>query len=277
MAKGRRTTKKGKSLARPGSQSVRSLRKKATAQKFGRHALPLLIGAVLIAGITFLVMKGYETAIESDFFAVRNIDIRGVDRAPADDIRKIVASNTEKTGVWRADLPALREKIEKLPFVKTVAVSMSLPSGIRVNVLERVPVAIVRLNGGDVLADSDGVILAPVTRPEPNLPFVMRGWDETKSEKAPADNIQRIKLYKKMLDEWRDLGLAILVKEVNLSDMREPHAMIMEAGRPITVTLAKDNLVKSLKLALDAVAGKGERVKAVNAAGVSPVLEYVGN
>lgn len=279
MAKAKRTTNKRKTTARSGSQSVRSLRKQANARKFGRFAVPAVICAVLLAGIAFLGLKGYETAVESDFFAVRAdaIDVRGVDRASAEDIRKIVTANTEKTGVWRADLPAIREKIEKLPFVKTAAVSMALPSGIRVNVLERVPTAIVRLGTGDVLADNEGVILAAVNKPEPNLPFAMRGWDQTKTEKALADNQLRIKLYRKMLDEWRDLGLAAQVKEVNLSDLREPHAMIVDSGRPISVTLARDNLAKGLKSALDAVAGKGERVKSVNAIGISPVLEYLGN
>jgi hypothetical protein len=109
------------------------------------------------------------------------------------------------------------------------------------------------------------------------MPFIMRGWDEAKTEKAPADNIQRIKLYKKMLDEWRDFGLSERVKEVNLADLRDPQAVIVDSGKPVYVMLAKDNLAKSLKSAMEAVAGKGEKIKGVNAAGISPVLDYIGN
>lgn len=276
-SKAKRSTAKRRSTARTKSQSVRSMRREAAAHRLGRFVVPLIIAVCLFGGIVFFGLMGYKTATASDFFAVKTVDIRGVDRAPADDIRKIVATNTEKTGVWLADLPAIREKIEKLPFVKTAAVSMQLPAGIRVNVLERVPAAVVRLNAGDFLVDGEGVILAAATKPEPTMPFEMRGWDEAKTEKAPAENIQRIKLYKKMLDEWRDLGLSERVKEVNLADLRDPQAVIVDSGKPIYVTLAKDNLAKSLKSAMEAVAGKGEKLKGVNAAGVSPVLEYIGN
>jgi len=235
-----------------------------------------MISLCLLGGIGFIAAMGYRSVTASDFFGVRAVDVRGAERAPVDDIRRIVTANTEKTGVWHADLPAIREKIEKLPFVKTASVSMSLPAGIRVNVIERVPQAVVRLGGGDFLVDGEGVVLAKVTKPEETMPFVIRGWDESKNEKAGPDNLARLKLYRKMLDEWRGVGVADRVKEVNLTDMRDPAAVIEDSGRQIAVTVAKDNLGKSLKSAIEAVAGKGEKVKSVNAGGVYPVLEYMG-
>lgn len=279
MAKAKKSTLKRKRTASTltKSQSVRGMRRSAATEKLGRFAMPLVISMCLLAGIVFLTFMGYQTATASYFFGVRTVDIRGVERAPQEDIRRIVTSNTEKSGVWRADLPVIREKIEKLPFVKSAAVSMSLPAGIRVNVIERVPQAIVRMGGGDYLVDSEGVVLAPAAKTEASLPFVMRGWDETKSAKAPADNLARIKLYKKMLDEWSGAGIADRVKEIDIGDLRDPSAVIEDSGRPIMVTLARDDLAKSLRSAIEAVAGKGSKVKAVNAGGVYPIIEYMGN
>lgn len=278
MAKAKKTTTKRKraTATRAKSQSVRRLRRNAASQQFGRFFLPLVISVGLLAGIIFMGAMGYRTATASDFFGVRTVDVRGTDRASLDDIKRIVSSNTEKTGVWHADLPAIREKIEKLPFVKSAAVSMAMPSGIRVNVVERVPQAIVKLAGGDFLVDGEGVVLAPASKHEESMPFVIRGWDESKSEKAGPDNLARLKLYRKMLDEWRSVGIADRVKEVNLADMRDPAAVVEDSGRQIAITVAKDNLAKSLKSAIEAVAGKGEKVKSVNAGGVYPVLEYMG-
>ena len=96
-----------------------------------------------------------------------------------------------------------------------------------------------------------------------------------KDEKAGPENLVRLKVYKKMLDEWKQFDLASRVKEVNLSNPREPIAVVEDSGRPITVTLAKDNLGKSLKTAIEAVSGKGAKVKSVDAAGVSPVIQYL--
>lgn len=250
--------------------------RRGTASDYSRFVMPLLIGVILLAGIGFFGLMGYRTAIASEFFNVRRVEVRGNDRVNVEDVKRIVTANTEKTGVWRADLSEIREKVEKLSFVKTASVSMVLPVGIRVNIIERVPAAVVKLSYGDSLVDVEGNVLVPVTKAEPAFPFIMRGWDETKTEKAMTDNLARLKLYKKMLDEWKDYGLAERVKEVDLKDIKDPHASIEDSGRTIAVLLAKDKLGTSLKSAIESVAGKGERVKSVNAIGVSPVLEYLG-
>ncbi len=278
MAKAKKSTVKRTrtTSARKRSTSLSASRRRAASRDYGRFALPFLIGVALLVGIGFLGLMGYRTAIASDFFNVTRIDVRGTERVSVDDVKRIVAANTEKTGVWRSDLFEIREKVEKLPFVKTAAVSMVLPYGLRVNVTERVPVAVVKLSQGEFLVDGEGVVLNPVAKAEPNMPFVMRGWDETKNEKSVTDNAARLKLYKRMLDEWREFGVSDRVKEVNLTDLRDPNATIEESGRSISVSLAKDNLGKGLKSAVEAVAGKGEKVRAVNSAGVYPIIEYLG-
>ena len=277
MAKAKKSTAKRTraSSARKRSTSLTTSRRRSASSDYGRFALPLLIGVVLLIGIGFFGVIGYRTAIASEFFNVKRVDVRGTERVNSDDIRRIVSANTEKTGVWRSDLSEIREKIEKLPFVKTAAVSMILPYGVRVNIVERVPAAVAKLSYGEFMIDGEGVVLAPVTKTEASMPFLLRGWDETKTEKAVTDNLLRLKLYKKMLDEWREYGIAERVKEVNLTDIKDPNAMIEESGRSIAVTLAKDNLGKSLKSAVEAVAGKGDKIRAVNAGGIYPIIEYL--
>ena len=218
---------------------------------------------------------GFRTATASGFFGVKSIDVRGTDRTSADDIRRIVAASVEKPGVWNADLSDVRAKVEKFPFVKSAAVSMVLPAGIRVNVTERVPVAIVHLSSGNFLIDGEGTVLTAATANDKDFPFVLHGWDEAKTEKAVPENLARLKVYRKMLDEWKQFDLASRVKEVNLANPREPIAVVEDSGRSITVTLAKDNLGKGLRTAIEAVNGKGAKIKSVDAGGIYPVLQYL--
>lgn len=274
--------KRKKSSARARSASVKLKRSassryrgKATSRAFGRFVLPLVTTGVLLSCSVLLALSGYKTATASDFFGLRNIEISGNERTSAEDIRRIVAASVEKPGVWNADLADIRARIEKFPFVKAAAVSRVLPAGIRVNVTERVPVAIVHLSSGDFLVDGDAMILAAAKADEKNFPFVLRGWDEAKTEKAVPDNLARLRLYRKMLDEWQQFDLSARVKEVNLSNPREPVAVVEDSGREIAVGLAKDNLGRSLKTALEAVTGKGARVKSVDAAGVYPIIQYL--
>ena len=275
--------KKKKITAKPRASSVKTRGRasssrvsgRAVSRSFGRFGLPLLICCVLIAGLVILGFLGYRTATESDFFKVRSIDIRGNDKTPADDIRRIVASEVEKSGVWNADLANIRVKIEKFPYVKAASVSRMLPAGIRVDVTERIPAAVVHLRSGDFLIDADGVILASAVGNEKDFPFALYGWDEAKTEKAPTDNIARLKLYKKMLDEWKQFDLATRVSRVDLSDLKEPTAIVEDSGRPISIFLAKDSLGKSLKTGIEAVSGKGAKVRSVNTGSGYPVIQYL--
>ena len=277
MAKKKKTPARSRAVTGSKRRSSTSTRvsRKSVSSSFGRFGLPLLISAVLIAALAGVGLTFYRTATDSIFFKVRSIDIRGTERTPSDDIRRIVASEVEKPGVWNADLSDIRAKIEKFPFVKSAAVSRMLPSGIRVDVVERVPQAIVHLRSGDFLIDGEGAILGSGTVNEKDFPFILYGWDEAKTEKAPADNLARLKLYKKMLDEWKQFDLASRVKQVDLSDIKEPTAVVEDSGRSIAILLAKDSLGKSLKTAIEAVSGKGGRVKSVNAGGVYPVIQYL--
>ena len=274
-------TKKKKTTAKPKAASAKPRRSassrvagKSVSQSFGRFGLPLLLCVVLIAGLAVMVALGYQTATESEFFKVRSIDIRGNDKTPAEDIRRIVASEVEKPGVWNADLADIKLKIEKFPFVKSAAVSRRLPAGIRVDVVERVPAAIVHLKAGDFLIDGEGAILTAAGN-EKEFPIALYGWDEAKTEKAPTENAARLKLYKKMLDEWKQFDLVSRVKQVDLSDLKEPTAIIEDSGRPIAIMLAKDSLGKSLKTGIEAVAGKGAKVKSVNTGSGYPVIQYL--
>ena len=257
-----------------GRSAASRSRGKTASRALGRFALPLIVSCVLLGCAAFLGISGYKTATASDFFGLRNIEIRGNERTVPDDIRRIVAASVERSGVWNADLSDIRTKIEKFPFVKSAAVSRLLPAGIRINLTERIPAAVVHLSSGNYLIDGEGTILTAVKGDEKDFPIILHGWDEAKTERAVPDNLARLKLYKKMLDECRQFDLVSRVKEVNLSNPREPVAVVVDSGREIAVALAKDNLGKSLKRALEAVSGKGAKVKSVDAGGVYPIIQY---
>jgi hypothetical protein len=177
--------------------------------------------------------------------------------------------------VWNADLADIRAKVEKFPFVKAASVSRVLPASIRVNVTERLPAAIVHLSSGDYLMDAEGAILSAATANDKDIPFVLYGWDESKTEKAMPDNLARLKLYRKMVEEWKQFDLASHVRQVNVANVREPVAVIEDSGRTIPVALGRENIGKSLKMAVEAVSGKGAKIKSVDAGGLYPVLQYL--
>ncbi|MBK6591015.1 MAG: FtsQ-type POTRA domain-containing protein [Acidobacteria bacterium] len=270
--------KKKKTVSRSRASSVRvkgSRSRSGNTPRLGKYVLPLILLSLLAGGLIFMGFSGFQSATASSFFSLRSVEIRGVERTPKDDIAKLVTSSVEKPGVWNADLADLKAKIEKFPFVKSASVSRNLPTGIRVNVIERVPAAVVKLSSGNFLVDTEGVVLVPVKASEKDFPIVLHGWDEAKTEKAGPDNLARLKIYKKMLDESKQFDVTARVKEFNLANLREPVAVVEDSGRTINVSLARDSLGKSLKTAIEALTGKGTRIKSVDSGGVHPIIQYL--
>jgi cell division septal protein FtsQ len=274
MAK-KKVTTKGKSKRPTRGRKAEPRVRQSGPSRFGQYFLPGLISLVILACLIGLITLGYQTVTASEFFAVRRVDVTGVSRASAEDVRRIVSGQAEKTGVWNSDLAELRQRIEKLPFVKNAAVSRVLPNGMKVVITERIPIGVVKVVNGSFLIDADGEMLAPPKDQDAGL-ITIYGWDESKTERASRDNAARLKLFQKMIGDWSEFGLAKRVKDVNLTDLQEPQATIEDSGSRIAITLAREDLSKSLRSALEAVAGKGDRVRSVNAAGVYPVLEYIG-
>ncbi len=215
---------------------------------------------------------GYQTVTASDFFNVSSVEVTGAERASSADLKRIVEMQAEKSGVWNADLPLIKERLEKVQFVRSAAVSRVLPNGIRIHVSERVPQAVVQTSQGKMLVDADGSIIAPAREKEATLPFTITGWNEVKSESAGKENLERVKMYQKMLSEWGEFSLSARVLSVNMEDMREPRALIEDSGTVVSITLVRDKFGDSLKRGINAIVGKGEMFEAVNLVGQNMIL-----
>ena len=236
--------------------------------------MPFVFVVGILFCLGFLMFMGYRTVTASAFFDVKKIDIRGAGRVSKDDIEKIVSRQTEKSGVWNADLMTIRDDIEKITQVKSAAVSRVLPDGLRVNLIEREPRAIVRLERGDLWADDGAVLFDLVGKNDARPPFVMTGWDESKTDKAAKDNQERVKIYLKMLDEWQNFELAKRVSVVNLSNLQAPKATVQDSGETVTLELARENFGKRLQKSLEIIAGKGKEIESVNLNGQKEILGF---
>jgi cell division septal protein FtsQ len=261
-----------KPRARRKTTTVSSRRTKKTAGNFVNFFVPLFFILCIMFCIGFLGFMGYRTVTASSFFDVKQIEVKGTSKVSREDIERIVRIESEKNGVWNADLQKIREQIENTPFVKTATVSRILPDGIRVNITERKPTAIARIDGGDFWVDGDGVVLVLIGKEETRPPFFIQGWNRDKSEKAQTENKERVKIYLDMLNEWQEYDLAKRVKAVDLTSIKEPFAITEDSGEKVAIELESGNLAKRLKDGIKAIAGKGSNYQAVNIEGQNMVL-----
>ena len=269
------TRKKTKTLAPKAARRSKTPRRSAdfaATERVRGFFLPLFLSACILACLSALGFLGYRTVTASDFFGVAHVKVARIERASRSDIERVVSTQAEKSGVWNADLAEIKARLEKLTFVRSASVSRALPGELRVSILEQVPVAVVKASTGLVLVNEEGTILAPAENTEPSMPFALVGWDETKSEKAARDNVQRIKLYRKMVTEWREFDLSSRVSMVDLADMHDPRVITEDSGLPVSIADGQDSFAEHLKKGIGAIVGKGATFEGVDLSGANMIL-----
>jgi cell division septal protein FtsQ len=241
---------------RSGSAAQRPVRRDSGASVVGRlrqliNYVPAILKVGLVLTIGVLVFLGYRAAASASFFQVKNIQTRGVSRASNESIISAVRSDLSETGVWRADLEALSDHLEQLPWVRTAIVTRVLPDGIRIRITEREPKVVVRTSGGRLLwVDEDAVVLSEML-PSDHMPtFFLRGWNEEESTTVRAENKERVHRFLQLQNDCDELGLSERVSEVNLLDVGDVRAQLSGDDSQIEVRLGAQDLGQRLKKAL---------------------------
>jgi cell division protein FtsQ len=156
--------------------------------------------------------------------------------------------------VWKADLNALNERLEHLPWVRNAVVSRVLPDGIRVRIAERVPRAVVRTMGGRFRwIDEDAVLLGEMLPTDQIPAFFLRGLNEDESETAREENRERVQKFLELQSAWDAAGLSERVSEVNVMDIRDTRVQLAGDNSQIEVRLGSKDQAERLRGALNAL------------------------
>ncbi|MEP6924151.1 MAG: FtsQ-type POTRA domain-containing protein [Pyrinomonadaceae bacterium] len=262
---------------RPAARRVKS--KSSTFERVLRENLHWIVlsAAAIVVGV--LLFVGYQKVIASSIFEVRQIDILGTNHTDNKNIEETVRNLTGKTGVWNSDVVTIQKAIEKLSWIKTASVSRVLPDRLRIRVSEREPKAIVRLDSGaKVWVDDEARILGEVKSDE-NSSFVMTGWNEAKDGEATKKNQERVRLYLRILDEFRKAEIAARVAAIDLSVLQDIEATVNQNGVIKPVKLGNQDFAERLKPALTLLEtlesnGALETVEKIIAYDRTPVVGY---
>jgi cell division septal protein FtsQ len=144
----------------------------------GRRALRIAgwLGLATIVAAAFLwrepltltVISLRDFVLESAYFSVREIQVRGGDKVSGDEIIAM-AGLRQGMSIWKADLAGIEKKIARHPWVRRVLVRRDFPRRIIIDVEERAPKAIVAARKL-YYVDGDGVVFKEVA-PGENVKF----------------------------------------------------------------------------------------------------------
>jgi cell division septal protein FtsQ len=220
----------GGSPRRSGGVTQRPARREGAGDAVGSRLrvllgyLPTFLKLALAIAAAVLIFAGYRVAASASFFQVRRVEVQGNSRVSVSDIQAVVRKETEKTGVWKADLPEINSRLEHLPWVRTAVVSRVLPDGIRVRISERVPRAVARMGSGRFRwVDEDAVLLGEMLPTDQIPSFFLRGLNDEDSVTAQQENRERVQKFLELQHDWDASGLSERISEVNLIDGSHDH------------------------------------------------------
>lgn len=127
----------------------------------------LLIGVLVLA----VLVTGVWLVFFSSVVTVRGVDVVGNRTVSSAQIER-VARAPIGTPLARADLSAVRARVEAIAAVKSVSVSRSWLHTIRIEVTERTPVAVVSRGAGLQAVDLDGVLFGSYAAEPKDLPLI---------------------------------------------------------------------------------------------------------
>lgn len=257
----RRKTTRRKTTATKRRATKRRAPRKKNSSKMINFFLPLFFIGCILFCLGFLLFMGYRTVTASSFFDMEKVATQGVVNVSQEEIEKIVQSHTAQEGVWNADIDAIKNEVENLKYAREVSVSKVLPDTVRVIVQERIPRAVVRLEGKDFWVDEDGLVLNRISQKDEHPPFTMFGWSEQDSEEAQENNKKRVALYLELIDEWKSYSLAEKVKAIDLSDLKDVHAIVENSGKSVEIRLGETDFGTRLKKGIETIAGSDECIE----------------
>jgi cell division protein FtsQ len=199
-------------------------------------------GALLAAGIVvrnFLVRDAHFRVAGAA--SIQSTGLSEVNRA---DVLPVFGEDIGRN-IFYVPLKARRKELEAIPWVQQATVMRYLPNRLAVSIMERTPVAFVRVGSQIELADADGVLLTmpPVMMAQHHYSFpVITGID---AKDSAASRKARMAVYQRFLNELDKTGqhLSAQVSEIDLSDPEDLRATMPEQGSDILAHFGDDHFM----------------------------------
>jgi cell division protein FtsQ len=208
----------------------------------GLAALAILTGvAVAVHSLkTYLERDGrFRIAGTSD------IQATGLAEVNRGDLLQVFGEDVGRN-IFFVPLAERRKQLEQIPWIQRATVMRVMPDQIRVNVVERQPVAFVRHGQQIGLVDANGVLLSmpPAMMAQRHYSFpVLTGVDAGDSL---ASRKARIDLYLRLMSALDAGGqhLSDQISEIDLTDPEDARVIMAEQGSDILAHFGEDHFLE---------------------------------
>lgn len=202
----------------------------------------LLLGGLTVGG--WLLRNFLEHDGRFRIAGTENIQATGLNEVSRMQMLPVFGEDIGRN-VFFIPLAERRRQLEEIPWVEEATVMRLLPDQIRVSVVERKPVAFVRVGGEVKLVDAEGVVLpmsaAAMARHHYSFPVVTG----VNPHDPPAASKNRMAVYERLITELDAHGqhLSAQISEVDLTDPEDARVLMPAAGGDILAHFGEDHFL----------------------------------
>lgn len=199
---------------------LRNVRRKTIRKERRRHSLRLVTRRVVSSALAILLVWGVilcgHMILTSPKFLVKSIIMEGNAHLKEKDLRRYEDRLTNN--IFILNLGAVRDELLHEPYVKDVYLRRELPDRVYIRIEERVPYAVLRMEGRERLVDREGFILGPLEKKTGKALPVVSGIRQDKDGFWKEDLSQALSL----VDALKSFGYPDLseIREIEMSKDR---------------------------------------------------------
>ena len=181
-------------------------------------------------------------------FTVEAIRFSGLEILEKETVQKMI-SNLENQSIHDVNMGKMAKIIEDNPFIKAARISRRFPNQIKINIIEREPLAILNMESA-LMIDNEAVVLPNHPYAESALIPILSGFNNAKDLYPEGEQTYSVKVkeainilnqlsnhYPKLYDE---------VSELTLNN--DDEYVIILADRPTKVILGKSDIIPKLNI-----------------------------
>jgi cell division protein FtsQ len=157
--------------ARPGARGRTRRRGRRVALLASRRARRMAIALIALVAV---LGGGWLWLRDSSLVSVQRVTVTGIGGPDAAQIRAALVSAGRTMSTLDVRVDRLRTAVAPYPVVRDVRVSTQFPHGMRIRVIEQIPVATILVAGRMVPVAGDGTLLHDAQAP-PSLPVLQLG------------------------------------------------------------------------------------------------------
>jgi len=238
-------------------------RARTPARRRSRAAVVLAVAwaMTLLAGAGLLAAALLGRFASGPLLTVRHVEVEGLEHLERAEVDALL-TNLPGQNLITIDLGELTDRLESSPWIRVADIRRVLPATVAIDVRERRPVALARIDDRLHLIDAWGTLIAEYgpRYVEFDLPIV----DGLVGEDGSVDHA-RMQLARDLIEALAgEADLLPRVSQVDVSD--EMNAIVILEGEPVLLHLGSEDFVERLDRYLDLAPTLEERV---------PVMDYI--